>query len=95
MTAPPFSSHSPKPPDGAAEPCHVKRGNGSADQRAGQPKQPSLREFSPREPMDEDWPEIGAEIRNAPDRAAAIIRGAHVEMYLEQLLLAEDFEVLA
>ena len=38
--------------------------------------------------MDEDWPEMRAEIFNAPDRAAAIIRGSHVEMYLEQLLLA-------
>ena len=85
VTARPSSSHPAKPPD---QPRYRKRGNGSADQRAGLPKQSSLREFSRRLPADEEGPEIGAEIRNANDRAAAIILGAHVEMKLEQLLLA-------
>jgi hypothetical protein len=87
VTARSSSSHSPKPPDRPAEPRHGKRGNGSADQRAGLPKQSSLREFSRRVPADEDGPEIFAEISKANDRAAAIILGAHVEMRLEQLLL--------
>jgi Mannitol repressor len=88
VTARPSSSCSPKPPNGVAESRHRNRGNGSADQRTGLPKQSSLREFSRREPVDEDWPEIRDEVRNTSDRAAAIIRGSHVEMYLEGLLLA-------
>jgi DNA-binding MltR family transcriptional regulator len=47
-----------------------------------------LREFSRRLPADEDWPEIQADIRNAHDRTAAIILGSHVEMYLNELLIA-------
>jgi DNA-binding MltR family transcriptional regulator len=47
-----------------------------------------LREFSRRLPAGEEWPEAGDDIRNVHDRAAAIILGAHVEMYLQRLLLA-------
>jgi hypothetical protein len=49
----------------------------------------SLREFARRAPADEDGPEIRGEIHNAPDRAAAVILGARVEMHLEQLLLED------
>ena len=58
------------------------------DQRAGLPKQSSLREYSRRVPAEVDAAEIAADIRNAHDRAATIILGAHVEMYLQRLLLA-------
>jgi hypothetical protein len=81
------STHSP-PPDRLAEQHHRKPGNGSLGQEDDLPKQLSLREFGRRTPADEDWPEIQAEIRNAHDRAAGIILGSLVEMYLEQLLLA-------
>jgi hypothetical protein len=75
------STHSPKPPD-------RKRGNGAGDHRGGLHKQWTLREFSRREPAEEERAEIADDIRNAHDRAAGIILGSLVEMYLQELLLA-------
>ena len=83
-----MASHPPRRLNGSAKPHHGSDENGSADERAGLPKQSSLQDYSRREPKGEDRTVLAGDIGNVNDRAAGIILGSDVEWYLEQLLLA-------